>query len=144
MADERRRSAFPGFDEVTANQLFLRVAPRRINWGEFGHFDNLRLATHLRMVNALDRVNAEVPAGGLLYYVSPYYGGVAEGIYQQSGLLRPDIRIHYAKSLEEVGPLPADAWIFFPEKISKHPADPRGEPVEILAHGSTPVSQLAE
>src|SRR5205807_8244721 len=66
-------------------------------------------------------VNAEVPHGALLYYVSPYYDGVAEGIYQGAGLLRPDLRIRYAKSLPDFGPLPDGAWIFSPEKISRHP-----------------------
>jgi hypothetical protein len=124
------------FNDVAANRLFNRLAPRRINWGEFGHFDNLRLGTQVRMKEALDRLNAELPAGASLYYVTAYYDGVADGIYQHAGLLRPDIRIQYAKSLEELGPLPDDAWIFLPERISRHPDDPPGRSLEWLVRGS--------
>jgi len=129
------------FNDVAANRLFGRVAPRQINWGEFGHFDNLRIGTQVRMKEALDRLNAELPAGASLYYVTAYYDGVAEGIYQRAGLLRPDIRIQYARSLEDLGPVPHGAWIFLPERISRHPGDPPGRSSEWLVHGSTPLSQ---
>src|SRR5205823_6461638 len=36
------------FNDAAANRLLERVAPRRINWGEGGHFDNLRMGTHVR------------------------------------------------------------------------------------------------
>ena len=132
------------FNDVAANRLFGHIAPRQINWGEFGHFDNLRIGTQARMKEALDRLNAELPAGASLYYVTAYYDGVAEGIYQHAGLLRPDIRIHYARSLEDLGPVPHDAWIFFPERISRHPGDPPGRSSEWLVHGSTPLSHRQE
>jgi hypothetical protein len=120
------------FNVPAANRLFMRVAPDRINWDEYGHFDNLRMAAHLRMKEALARIDAEVPAGAVLYYVSPYYDGAADGIYQGAGMIRPDIRIRYARSLEDAGPLPAGAWIFFPESISRQPGDPPGKRLETL------------
>src|SRR5439155_853914 len=61
-----------------------------------------------------------------------------------AGLLRPDIRIHYARSLEDLGPVPHDAWIFCPERISRHPGDPPGRSSEWLVHGSTPLSHRQE
>ncbi len=137
-------AAILAFNDVAANRIFARVAPRSINWGEFGHFDNLRLGTQVRMKEALDRLNAELPAGATLYYVTAYYDGVAQGIYQSAGLLRPDIRIQYARTLEDVGPVPDDAWIFLPERISRHPADPPSRSSEYLVHGSTPVARFQE
>ena len=137
-------AAILAFNNVAANRIFARVAPRSINWGEFGHFDNLRLGTQVRMKEALDRLNAELPAGATLYYVTAYYDGVAQGIYQSAGLLRPDIRIQYARRLEDVGPVPDDAWIFLPERISRHPADPPSRSSEYLVHGSTPVARFQE
>jgi hypothetical protein len=132
------------FNDIAANRIFAQVAPRAINWGEFGHFDNLRIGTHVRMQEALDRLNAELPAGATLYYVTAYYEGVADGIYQGAGLLRPDIRIRYARTLGELGTVPDDAWIFLPEKISRHPADPPGRSSEWLVHGSTPIARFQE
>jgi len=132
------------FNDVAANRIFARVAPRSINWGEFGHLDNLRIGTQVRMKEALNRLNAELPAGASLYYVTAYYEGVADGIYQGAGLLRPDIHIQYAKTIEELGPVPSDAWIFLPERISRHPSDPPGRSSEWLVHGSTPVARRQE
>jgi len=132
------------FNDTVAYRFFTRISTHRINWGEFGRFDNLRIGVHVRMQEALDRLNAEVPRGGSLQYVTPYYEGVAQGIYQGSGLLRPDIQIHYAKRLEDLGPLPEDAWIFLPEKISRHPADPPGSSSPWLIHGSTRLSNLQQ
>lgn len=126
------------FNDATANRLFTQVAPRRINWDEFGHFDNLRIGAQARMKEALDRINAEIPAGTPLYYVSAYYDGVAEGIYQRAGLLRAGVPIVHARRLEDAGPVPDDAWIFFADRISRQPGDPPGLSPEPLVRGSAP------
>lgn len=125
------------FDQTAASRVFARFAPHQINWGEFGHFDNLRIATQVRTQEALDRINAELPPGARLYYVSAYYDGVDDGIYQNSGLIRRDIHVLHAKTLAELGPLPEDAWVFFPDKITRHPGDPEGPPAEWLIHRQT-------
>ena len=125
------------FNDVAANRLFMQLAPRRIDWDEFGHFDNLRIGAQARMKEALDRINAGIPAGTPLYYVSPYYDGVAEGIYQRAGLLRADIPVVFARRLEEAGPVPDSAWILLADRISRQPGDPPGQSPEFLVRGST-------
>jgi len=108
-----QRSDDPLINDVAANRLSTAFAPRRINWGEFGHFDNYGSAAGAHE-GALDSLNAELPAGASLYYVTAYYDGVADGIYQHAGLLRPDIRIQYAKSLEELDQSPTTRGSSFP------------------------------
>jgi hypothetical protein len=127
------------YDSPAANRIFARVAPQRVNGGQLSYFDNLRLSAHLRTKEALDRLNAELPQGATLNYVTAYYEGAADGIYQASGLLRPDIRIRYAKNLDELAPVAGDAWTFFPERLSMRPSDASSE---WLVHGSMGVSQV--
>ncbi|HZX97832.1 MAG TPA: hypothetical protein VFE90_25165 [Myxococcales bacterium] len=127
------------YDSAGANRLFARVASEKINGGQLGYFDNLRLSSQLRMKAALDRINALLPPGASLNYVTSYYEGAADGIYQASGLLRPDIRIRYAKNVGDLGPVTGDAWTFFPERIGMHPSAGSSE---WLVHGSVAFSQL--
>jgi hypothetical protein len=127
------------FNDAKANGLFLHVAPHRINWGEFGHFDNLQLDAQLQMKQALDRIDAELPPGATLYYVDAYYGGVAEGIYQDAGLLRPDLRIRYVKRLEELRTVPRDAWIFLAER---HPGEQTVRPADWVVQRSSVAARL--
>jgi len=62
-----------------------------------GHFDNLRIATQVRMRRSRD-----------------------------------------------LEPLPDGAWVFLPERISRHPADPPDAPTPVLLHGSAVVSRRDE
>lgn len=127
------------YDSVAANRLFARVAPKKLNGGQLGYFDNLRLSAQVRMKEALDRLDAELPPGATLNYVTAYYEGAADGIYQASGLLRPDLRIRYARHLDELGPVPGDAWTFFPDRLVTPSADGSSQ---WLVHGSMAISRL--
>jgi hypothetical protein len=127
------------YDSAAANRLFARVASQKINGGQLGYFDNLRLSSHLRMKEPLDRINAELPPGASLNYVTSYYEGAADGLYQASGMLRPDIRIRYAKNVSDLGPVTSDAWTFFPERIVMRPSAGSSE---WLVHGSRALSHL--
>jgi hypothetical protein len=128
------------YDSAVANRVFARVAPEKLNGGQLGYFDNLRLSAQVRMKEALDRLNAELPPGATLNYVTAYYEGAADGIYQGAGLLRPDIRIRYARDLDERGPVAGDSWAFFPERLILPHAD---GPSQWLVHGSMAVSRLS-
>jgi hypothetical protein len=129
------------YDDAVANRLFARVVPQKINGGELGYFDNLRMSAQLRMKEALDRLNAEIPPGATLNYVTTYYEGAADGIYQAEGLLRPDIRIRYAKHIDELGPVAGDAWTFFPERLGTHRSQ---GPSEWLVRGPIAISRLQQ
>ncbi len=129
------------FNDASVQRLFARVAPRRINFREFGHFDNLRIDAQLRMKDALDRVNRELPPGATLYYVSAYYDGIAQGVYQDAGLIRPDIRIRYASSVADLH-VPDRAWVFFPEKLGTQPGERQATPSEWLTRVSPPVARI--
>jgi hypothetical protein len=55
------------------------------------------------------------------------------------GLLRPEIRIRYARHPGDLGPVTSDAWTFFPERIGMHPSAGSSE---WLVHGSLAFSHL--
>jgi hypothetical protein len=87
------------FNSRTVHTAVAGRLPR--DWfAEFSYLDCYRMAAHLEMARALDLVNQRVPAGGKLTYVSSYYGGGGFQVYQADGLLRRDLRITYASSLD--------------------------------------------
>jgi len=57
-------ATIPRLHDVAAQPIFAQVAPAD-NWGEFGT-STLRLGTQVRMKEALESLNAELPAGATL------------------------------------------------------------------------------
>ena len=137
------------FNDTVAYRFFTRISTHRIPVGaeavlRQAFLREAWIAARVRSPWVVELLDVPDERRSRSYLVTPYYEGVAQGIYQGSGLLRPDIQIHYAKRLEDLGPLPEDAWIFLPEKISRHPADPPGSSSPWLIHGSTRLSNLQQ
>jgi hypothetical protein len=59
-------------------------------------FDNLRTGQHLNAKADLDRLNA-LPPHAPVVLAAEYYQDAAFGVYEQAGLLRPDLDVRFAR-----------------------------------------------
>ena len=59
-------------------------------------FSNLRMGEHLNAKADLDRLNA-LPPHAAVVLAAEYYQDAAFGIYEQAGLLRPDLDVRFAR-----------------------------------------------
>ena len=85
----------------TLEPLGSRLA--RVNWRLMVWLDNLRLAEHLTLAHAIDRVNREVARGDVLYWSSNYYGTATHMLAGHLGI-RKDIDVRYVLSPKDVPP----------------------------------------
>src|SRR5262249_15196237 len=109
------------FNERTTFRALSARLPAR--WfEEFTYTDSLRMGAHLTMQASLAAVNDHVPPGAKLYYVSPYYyGNGGQGVYQDTGLLRRNLEVVYAKEAPALKEGAGVFYVFFPPPAPFHP-----------------------
>lgn len=74
------------------NEWLAQALPDGTRW-----LDNLRLGQHLALRSTVDRINTDVPTGGVLYWSSFYYGASTHGLAKYLGV-REDIDVRYVFS----------------------------------------------
>jgi hypothetical protein len=87
----------------------------------YGYFDSYRMRAHLQASESIAHVNATLPSGALLYYVSSYYGDAAHHVYEDAKLFRPDLRIRYLLGPPTTPASDEEFFVFMPGSES-HPS----------------------
>jgi hypothetical protein len=81
--------------------LMERVLPAKT--GMFGVLDNLRLAKQLQIRQEIEAINASVPPGETLYWVSNYYKTATHGVAEHLGM-KSSMDVQYKLSPEQIPP----------------------------------------
>lgn len=81
--------------------VMARVLPAKT--GMFGVLDNLRLAKQLQMRQEIEAINASVPPGDTLYWVSNYYKTATHGVAEHLGM-KSSMDVRYTLSSDRIPP----------------------------------------
>ena len=81
--------------------LMERVLPEKT--GMFGPLDNLRLAKQLQIRQQIEVINASVPPGETLYWVSNYYKTATHGVAEHLGM-KSGMDVRYTLSSDQIPP----------------------------------------
>lgn len=84
-------------------------------YGKQGMLDNLRMSQHRARAAEIERANASVGHGGVLYMVDcAYYRDATHAVYEDAGLLRADIQTRYVRGRDlALSEDHAWAWVFY-------------------------------
>jgi hypothetical protein len=75
-----------------------------------GLLENLRLPVHIALRQQIEHVNAQVPAGSILYWSSDYYGRATHDLAYDLGIKR-DIDVRYVLQPTEPPPSPIPVFL---------------------------------
>ena len=87
------------------NEQVLLVAGQR-------RLDNLRLPQHVRLSRRIERINARIEPGGVLYWASSYYGAATHDVVRELGI-RDDIVVHSVYSASQIPPTEKAVYLAF-------------------------------
>jgi hypothetical protein len=87
--------------QLALQPVMARVLPAKT--GMFGVLDNLRLAKQLQMRQEIEAINASVPPGDTLYWVSNYYKTATHGVAEHLGM-KSSMDVRYTLSSDRIPP----------------------------------------